>query len=466
MGTSSAGSSPAIAEIFANWAGNLSTRQMPQQVVDAVRRSLVDNAGLAISARHEPYVKAISADWDGGGVCTAFGHSRGFDMAGAALINGTAAHGEDYDDTFEGSPMHTGAAVLPAVLAAAQRYSLSGEDILRGTVAGVELMCRLAVVAPTAQHRAGFHPTGVAGTMAAAAAVAVALRMPANQIASALGIAGSLASGIIEYLAEGTWTKRLHPGWAAQSGTRAALLARNGFLGPRTVFEGEHGFFFAFSDPSITRDYGYLTELPGDEWLSARIAFKPYACGTMVQPFIDCAVRLAGQIDDLDGIASLRCFVGEGTVHRLWEPLAEKRCPSTPYSAKFSVPYGVAVGLADRAAGLRQFTQERILDSRLLKLAQMVSYEIDPLDEYPKNYTGRIEIQLKDGRILAERQPHLRGGVREPLSDDELFTKYHANCAFGGLERPEADRLLAILSDLFERGQAERLADFHQTPRN
>jgi 2-methylcitrate dehydratase PrpD len=350
-------------------------------------------------------------------------------MAGAALVNGTASHGEDYDDTFEGSPMHTSAVVIPAVLAAVERFGASGEDVLRGIVVGAELMCRMAIVAPTAQHRAGFHPTAVAGALGAAAGVAVALRMTPRQITDALGIAGSMASGIIEYLAEGTWTKRLHPGWAAQNGIRAALLGRSGFLGPRTVLEGEHGFFFAFGVDTIKPDLTKITADLGHDWHCGRIAFKPYACGTMVQPFIDCAVRLARDGVPVDRIVSVLCKVGEGTVHRLWEPLSEKRKPSTPYSAKFSVPFGVAVGLIDRGAGLRQFTDARIIDPAVLDLAGRVAYEIDPLDEYPRNYAGTVIVTLDDGRVIEAHQPHLRGGVREKLDLGEIMTKFRANCA-------------------------------------
>src|SRR5690606_31098070 len=105
-------------------------------------------------------------------------------------------------------------------------------------------------------------------------------------------IAGSMASGLIEYLAEGTWTKRMHAGWAAQSGIRAALMARAGFLGPRTVLEGQHGFFHGFA-PARPPDFDPLLDGLGESWLLTAIAFKPYACGTMTQPFIDCAIRLA-----------------------------------------------------------------------------------------------------------------------------------------------------------------------------
>ena len=132
-----------------------------------------------------------------------------------------------------------------------------------------------------------------------------------------------MASGIIEYLAEGTWTKRMHAGWAAQSGVRAALMARGGFLGPRTVLEGVHGVYRAFA-PSDPADFGPLLDGLGSRWVMETIAFKPYACGTMTQPFIDCAIKLAEDGVRAGDITDIVCEVAEGTVHRLWEPLAEK----------------------------------------------------------------------------------------------------------------------------------------------
>ena len=206
-----------------------------------------------------------------------------------------AAHGEDYDDTFEGGPVHSGAVIIPAALAIGEMEGLSGERLLLATAYGSELLCRLSLVTPKAIHKAGFHPTAVIGAMAAAAAVSVALKLNKQQTVSALGIAGSMASGIIEYLAEGTWTKRMHAGWAAQSGMRAALMARGGFLGPRTVFEGTHGFFHAFA-PSRKPAFNFLLDDLGARWVIDDIAFKPYACGTMTQPFIDCAIELLSLI--------------------------------------------------------------------------------------------------------------------------------------------------------------------------
>src|SRR4029078_4114010 len=141
-----------------------------------------------------------------------------------------------------------GAVIVPAILAVSERFKLDGKAALEGIAVGIELMCRLGLVAPKMMHKAGFHPTAVFGAMGAAAAVSKALKLEKKQVVDALGVVGSMASGIIEYLAEVTGTRRMHAGWAAQSGMRAALLARSGFSGPRTVFEGVHGFFHGFAN--------------------------------------------------------------------------------------------------------------------------------------------------------------------------------------------------------------------------
>jgi len=453
---------PAIAEHLAAWAAEISAEDIPADLQETLGLALLDFTGLCIAARNAPYLLAAREGWDAAGNCTVLGHDQLLDAAGAAFVNGTAAHGEDYDDTFEGTPVHAGAVIWPAVLAACERYGGSGGDVLRGVAAGGELACRLALVAPTAIHRAGFHPTAVIGALSAALGVGTALRLTPAQLTDALGIAGSFASGIIEYLAEGTWTKRLHAGWAAQSGLRAVLLARQGFRGPRTVFEGAHGFFHGFADHSVTPDYQEITGDLGKDWRFSRIAFKPYACGTMAQPFVDCAIRLAGENVAAGDIERIVCNVGEGTVHRLWEPLAEKRAPSSSYSAKFSVPYCIAVGFLDGAAGLEQFTEARTASDDVRTLAARVEYVIDPNDEYPRNYTGHLRVVLRGGRVHQINQPHLRGGVRERLTREEILAKFHANTAFGGWPDALAQSLADYCAALFEAASLEGLSAFRK----
>jgi 2-methylcitrate dehydratase PrpD len=449
------------AETVGAWLAATRPEHLPADAVHMARKLFLDVAGLCIAARREKYVASTVAATDRGGVCTALGHEGGFEAFGAALVNGTAAHGEDYDDTFEGGPVHAGAVIVPAVLAACEREGLGGDRLLLGIVTGAELLCRLSLVAPKATHHAGFHPTSVFGTLAAAGAVGAALRLPATAIASALGIAGSMASGIIEYLAEGTWTKRMHAGWAAQSGLRAALMARAGFVGPRTVLEGTHGVYRAFA-PSVRPDLEPLISSLGACWVMPTIAFKPYACGTMTQPFIDCAIRLVEDGVRAEEIADILCEVAEGTVHRLWEPLAIKQRPPTPYAAKFSTPFCIAVAFFDRKAGVGQFTETRIQDPLVLGLAARVRYVINPKDEYPRNFTGHMRITLNDGTRREYRQPYLRGGAQSPLSAAELERKFMDNALSGGWDRATAEQLQHCSRDLFTLPQLTALTEFRR----
>jgi 2-methylcitrate dehydratase PrpD len=415
---------------------------------ETAEKLLIDIAGLCVAARKSDYVLAAVKSWESGGACTAIGHARALDSAGAAFVNGTAAHGEDFDDTFEGGPVHAGAVVVPAVLAVSERNHLKGADALAGIAVGCELMCRASLVAPKRIHNAGFHPTAVLGALAAAAAVGTALRLERSAFVNALGIVGSMASGIIEYLAEGAWTKRLHPGWAAQAGIRAVDLARHGFIGPRKVLEGTHGFYYAFAR-AAEGDWAKLTDGFGEEWVANGIAFKPYACGTMTQPYVDCARRLAKKVD-VDQIAEVVCETAEGIVHRLWEPLADKQSPPNAYAGKFSTPYCIAAGFVLGHAGLDAFTEERVRDPRLRALAAKVRYEIDPKNPYPNAFTGHVRVKLKDGRVAEERQGHMRGGVEEPLTRADIEEKFRLNCAYGRWEAAKAEQFLKSAKGAFD----------------
>jgi len=415
---------------------------------DIAEKLLVDVAGLCVAARNTDYVRAALAGWEASGRCTAIGHARALDAGGAAFVNGTAAHGEDFDDTFEGGPVHAGAVIVPAVLALAERERLTGGDALKGIAVGVELTCRASLVAPKLIHKAGFHPTAVLGAMGAAAAAAVALDLPKKQFVDALGIAGSMAAGIIEYLAEGTWTKRLHPGWAAQSGIRAADLARGGFVGPRTVFEGAHGLYHGFAR-TTSGDWEKLLDGFGRRWVTSSVAFKLYPCGTMTHPYIDCARRLGKKIRS-EEVEEIVCEAAEGTLHRLWEPLAAKQSPPNAYAAKFSQPYCIAAGFVLGHAGLEAFTEERVRDERLLALAAKTRYEIDPDNPYPDEFTGHVRARLNDGRIVEERQPHLRGGAHEPLARADIEEKFRRNCAYGGWNAARAKQFLTFARTAFD----------------
>jgi len=370
-------------------------------------------------------------------------------------VNGIAAHGEDFDDTYEGGPVHAGVVIVPALLAAAERHALSGEQLLRGVAIGVEVMCRLCAVAPTRVHKAGFHPTAIFGVMGGVAGLGAALNLTEEQLVNAFGIAGSMAGGIIEYLADGSWTKRMHPGWAAQSAYRAVRMAQAGFKGPATVFEGHHGLFHGFAN-TTDGNFDAMMKDFGQSWIWTTIAFKPYACGTMAHPFIDCArlIRqdLATQNIALTEIDRIECDTAEGIVHRLWEPLSLKHSPPNAYAAKFSIPYAIAAGLMLDDAGLEAYTEEVVQGADIRALAAKVSYIVDPNNPYPKQFTGHVRVHLKNAQVLEQRQGFFKGGVDHPMSDADLLQKFKANCKFGGLDAEQTQTILSQVQGLFKAG--------------
>lgn len=429
----------------------------PQSIDAAVRekcaQSVIDTVGLSIAALDTDYGKAIRRAFDDEGNATIFGLPGGYTADAAAVVNGTCGHGEDFDNTFEGCPMHSGVVMVPAILAAMERYRLPTPRAALGLVVGTEVMCRLGLVATTHVHAAGFHPTAVIGAMAAAIGVSVARGLTEQQIVDAAGIAGSMASGIIEYLADGSSTKRLHPGWAAHCGLRASAMGGAGFSGPGSVFEGVHGFFFAFAKKTDI-DFGPLLDGLGQRWVSTDLAFKPFACGTMTQPYVDCAIELSRKGLVLDEIAEIECEVGEGTVHRLWHPSHIKQAPPTAYAAKFSGPYCVAAGLLYQDAGLAAFTHEAVNNPEALGIAAKVRHIVDPDNPYPANYTGHVRIRMHDGRVHEARVPCLRGGAQAPMSTAEIVAKCAANLAFSGRAREGAQQLADFAQGLMA-GAAE-----------
>src|SRR4029078_307085 len=438
-----------VAEQLAERVAALHGDRLPKSLRQKCEELLIDVVGLCVTARNEDYIKSALAGCDDEGPCTAIGHARGFSAASAAFVNGTAAHGEDFDDTFEGGPVHAGAVIVPAVLAVCERHKPDGHAAFFGIAVGTEVMCRLSTVVPKAVHKAGFHPTAIFGVMGAAAGGGAALGLTAKQPVDALGIPASFAGGIIEYLAEGTWTKRLHPGWAAQSGIRAALLARGGFIGPRTVCEGVHGLFHGFAH-TTKGDYGALTGDFGTRWVTETLAFKPYPCGTMAHPYIDCAKRLAARGIKAGDVKELICEVAEGTVHRLGEPLADKQRPPNGYAAKFSTPFLLATGFVRGGVGLDAFTDAAVHDKDVLGLSSKVHYVIDPNNPYPNNFTGHIRAVLTDGTVVEERQPHFRGGSQEQLTRADIEEKFRLNVGYGGWDEGRAKSSLSHLAKLYD----------------
>lgn len=450
-----------VARTLARFVVRLSLDDVPASVATAASRLTLDTLGNALAAVPDDFGRAAAraAERLGGPAeSTLIGHGARVAAANAALANGTLAHGLDFDDTREDAIVHTGSVAVTTALAVGEAVGASGPQTLEAVIAAVEVMCRIGLAVPGRFHARHFHPTALAGGFAAAAAAAKLRGLDEDQLVSAFGIGGSQAGGIIEYLTDGTWTKRLHPGWAAHAGVIAATLAEAGMLGPESVFEGAHGFYQAFAGGHDEARLSALLTTLGTRWELSNLTFKPYPCGSIAHPYMDCALRLRERhrVDPAQ-IVAIRCRTAEGPVPRLWEPLAAKQAPPNGYAAKFSLPYLIATMLVRGRAGLAEFRDAAVRDPEVLRVAGRVTYELDPTIDYPRRFVGDVRIRLASGEELIEHQTHSRGGPEHPVTPAELEAKFRGNAGLV-LDAGRVDELLRRVTALRDEPDLTALA--------
>jgi 2-methylcitrate dehydratase PrpD len=444
-------SHPSVARRYARFVLGLTGADIPAPVTAKAAVLMLDTLGSCLASSREGFGRAVldSAERLGGPQeSTLIGTKAKAGAASAALANATLAHGLDFDDTREGAIVHTGCVAVTTALAVGEAVGASGRAVLEATIAGVEVMCRVGLAVPGRFHARHFHPTSLTGSFAAAAVAGRLYHLTEDQLVHAFGICGSQAGGIIEYLADGSWTKRLHPGWAAHAGVAAVILARAGFTGPETVFEGAHGFYQAFAGGSVEATVDGLLGTLGREWELEQLTLKPYPCGSIAQPYMDCALRLRDkhQIRPAD-IATVSCRTAEGPVPRLWEPLAAKHRPANGYAAKFSLPYLLAAMFVKGRASLAEFTDEAVRDEAVLEVAGKVGYEIDATIDYPRQFIGQVAVRLRDGRRLEESQDHPRGGPDSPMSRAEVEAKFRGNASLA-ISDSQGTRVIGLVGDI------------------
>jgi len=431
-------SHPSVARRFARFVTRLTLDDLPPAVITRATLLALDTIGSCLASSTTDFGRAVIHTAERlGGVpeSSLIGAKAKVAAANAVLANGTLAHGLDFDDTREDAIVHTGSVAVTTALAVGEALGAPGKAVLEAMIAGVEVMCRVGLAVPGKFHARHFHPTSLTGSFAATAVAGKLYGLTEDQLVHAFGICGSQASGITEYLADGSWTKRFHPGWAAHAGVVAALLAQSGFTGPESVFEGRQGFYHAFAGGYDENRLRQLLDSLGTVWEVEQLTFKPYPCGSIAQPYMDCALRLRERFRiRADQIAEIRCRTAPGPVPRLWEPLEAKRRPPNGYAAKFSLPYLVAVILVKGRAGLAEFTDQAASDETVLRVAAKVNYEFDPTIDYPTQFAGHVRMRLTDGRMVEERQDHPRGGPDSPMTPEELEAKFRANA---GLVLPQ-----------------------------
>jgi 2-methylcitrate dehydratase PrpD len=337
--------------------------------------------------------------------------------------------------------------VIPAALAAAEARGASGADLIVATVLGLEVSVRIAMVTPMYFTARGYHITSICSGFGSAAAVGSLLGLDATQQANALGMCLSFASGTMEFNSNGSWVKQLHVGWQATAGLLTATLAERGFTGPRTVFEGKCGLFPTFV-PEREADMDALVRDLGSVWVTDAVLPRAYPLGNISAPFIDSvmAIQREHAVKPSD-IESIVCEVAPHAVALVCEPMSLKLHPTTPYGAKNSLPYVLGLALLYQSIGVEDFTDEKYPDPRALEIAQRVTYVADEkrfLD------SGRVTMTMTDGTTYVHETPYKKGSLQNPLTADELDTKFRRNAALAATETEIAslDEALRGLRDL------------------
>ena len=439
------------AETIASWATTLTADDIPADVLEHAKLHALDVLGCGLAAHAEGIAgegRATMAELGGEPQATVIGSDGRLPAANAAFANAMLCHGLDFDDTHSDSVSHVSAVVTPVALAAGELAGASGSDVLAAIVAGNEVTCRIGMAAPGAFHTRGFHPTAICGIFGGVAAVSRLAGADADATTRALGIAGSFASGLFAYLADGTPTKPMHPAWAAHGAYLASRLAAHGAVGPQSVLEGKFGLYHAFlgAEQGEVDIAGQLADL-GERWETPRIAYKPYpVCHFMHGSLGAAAQALDGRVLEPAEIDEVVVAVPAAGVSLVLEPAAQKIAPRSEYEGKFSLQYSVASMLVRGHVAVSDFTDEAIADPAVLEVAAKVRYETREYPTYPQAFPGGTTVRLVDGTLLEADFPHQDGAPENPLSADEVRAKFRENASLA-LAEPELVALEeAILS--------------------
>jgi 2-methylcitrate dehydratase PrpD len=417
-----------LARRLADFTAALEFDALPAEVVASAKLRTLDILGIALAAstgETAPSVLGALEGWGGGGDCTVVGSKLTAAVPLAILANGTLAHSLDFDDTHAASITHASSVVVPVALALGEAGGLDGRAVITAAVAGYESIARLGMAASGVFHARGWHATAACGAFAAALTAGRLERLDAARLTAALGIAGSFASGVLEYLEDGSWVKRVHPGWAGHAGAVASALARGGFTGPATILEGRFGFYRTFvGDEPDAAPFETL----GRQWETPAIGYKPYPCCHYNHAYLDCALDLRAEHGlTAEAVESVECLVPAGQVPIVCEPRAAKVRPRSAYDAQFSLPFSVASALIDGRVGLDTYAPERLDDAARLAMAARVTHTVDPDSPFPRGFPGWVRVRLRDGRTLEARAPDGRGSRSRPLPAEAIVEKFRDN---------------------------------------
>ena len=405
---------------------------VPQDVWQYLKLCLADAVGIAFASRHYEFSRK-SIDSVGvlgsSGSSTIIGQPEPVALRDAALMNGLLIHGLDYDDTHLASVIHCSASAFPTALALAEQRKLTGEELLLATLIAIEVDALLGTQAGGVFQQVGFHPTGVVGIFGATVAAARLMGGDVDALLRAQGVALSLCSGSMAFLDDGSWTKRLHPGWAASAALQAAALGVSGFEGPSEAYGGRFGFYALYA-PGASVETEVVSSQLFQEWGLRTVAIKPYPICHFNHAPVDAALALRQQHDlTPDAIEAATILLDQRQFGVVVDPIEAKRMPQNEYDAKFSAPYAVATALCKGRFSLAELEDAARLDEDVLMLAQRISCAHDERSHYPDAFSGGLKLRLKDGAELEHFESINRGAEGQLLSIEQVQEKFLDNCA-------------------------------------
>ena len=445
-----------IARTFSRFIINTNFQDLPADVVYQCKRSILDFCSVAMAGYREgaitkPLVRYL-LNVGGREEASIIGYGNKVPCANAALANAAMGHALDLDDGHRYAHSHIGVVVIPTSLAVGELTGASIEDILTAITLGYDVFARIGHATNPSQSFRGFHPSGLCGPFGAAAAAAKLLKLDEEETVNALGIAGTQGAGLLEVIRNGQMIKPLQPARAAQSGIVSAMLASMGVKGPETVLEGDKGFLGATANEInfavIQSELGEMYEI-----LNSYTKLYPSCRHTHAAIDLVLSIRDRGKLtaEDVENILVRTYKIGKSETGKIYEP-------ESPQAALFSMPYALAVALVEGKVGLDQFTEDKIRDERVLKLAKKVRTELDSKFEeiYPKARGAEVTITLKDGSKIKERKNLAKGEPEDPATDKELREKF-LQCSKGVISVKRTQQIIDLIYNIENISNIEEL---------
>jgi 2-methylcitrate dehydratase PrpD len=423
---------PTISRRLAEYVSGFTVESIPKEVLERSKYLILDAVGIALASTYYDFSHRTLSGLTavaGPGPSSLIGLSQRLPLRDAVLMNGLLIHGLDYDDTHVNAIVHPTSSAFACALGMAEHLGIDGRQLLAAYILGVEVSTRLGLAAKGDFHHFGFHPTGIAAHFACALQAGWLQGLNAQQLTMAQGIVGSTASGSQEFLEEGAWNKRLHPGWAGVAGITAAALARNGFIGPTKVYEGRFGLYKShLHDFESKTDYSQITANLGSKWEVVETSIKPFPICHLIHACADSALEIRRKHNlDYREIERVRALLPQETLQIVAEPPENKVKPANSYDGKFSAQYVVATCFVQGRFGLADLETDALGNPEVLALAQKVVCEADPRTRFPEYFSGGVAVTTRDGREFRHYEPINRGSGERALTKQDIEAKFMEN---------------------------------------